>query len=117
MYDYVHGGKKKPSSRKDTGRLRFHYVNFSFCITRNLRLDLNKHCAGDVFCPEAALKFTDPSLQDLDPDVHAIIECEKRRQFRGLELIASENFTSRAVMEAVGSCLTNKYSEGLPGKR
>jgi len=74
--------------------------------------------AAQVSVPdEAALKFTDPSLQDLDPDVHAIIECEKRRQFRGLELIASENFTSRAVMEAVGSCLTNKYSEGLPGKR
>lgn len=69
------------------------------------------------FCTVAAQKFTDPSLQELDPDVHAIIECEKCRQFRGLELIASENFTSRAVMEAVGSCLTNKYSEGLPGKR
>uniref|UniRef100_A0A6N2L0E2 glycine hydroxymethyltransferase n=1 Tax=Salix viminalis TaxID=40686 RepID=A0A6N2L0E2_SALVM len=39
------------------------------------------------------------------------------KQFKSLELIASENFTSRAVMEAVGSCLTNKYSEGLPGKR
>ncbi|CAM6023774.1 unnamed protein product [Sphagnum balticum] len=64
-----------------------------------------------------ALQFSDPSLRETDPDVHAIIECEKRRQFRGLELIASENFTSRAVMEAVGSCLTNKYSEGLPGKR
>jgi glycine hydroxymethyltransferase len=49
--------------------------------------------------------------------VASIIEKEKDRQFRGLELIASENFTSRAVMEAVGSCLTNKYSEGLPGKR
>jgi glycine/serine hydroxymethyltransferase len=71
---------------------------------------------GNAFV-EAALRFSDPSLEELDPDVHAIIECEKRRQFRGLELIASENFTSRAVMEAVGSCLTNKYSEGLPGKR
>ena len=46
-----------------------------------------------------------------------IIKNEKRRQTFGLELIASENFTSRAVMEANGSCLTNKYSEGLPGKR
>eukprot|EP01018_Ginkgo_biloba_P006469 Gb_16208 [translate_table: standard] len=61
--------------------------------------------------------FADPSLTEADPEVHAIIERERRRQFRGLELIASENFTSRAVMEAVGSCLTNKYSEGLPGKR
>jgi glycine hydroxymethyltransferase len=65
----------------------------------------------------ASLHFADLALEDLDPEMHAIIENEKRRQFRGLELIASENFTSRAVMEAVGSCLTNKYSEGLPGKR
>ena len=49
--------------------------------------------------------------------MYAIIKNEKRRQIYGLELIASENFTSRAVMEANGSCLTNKYSEGLPGKR
>ena len=49
--------------------------------------------------------------------VYAIVKAEKRRQVHGLELIASENFTSRAVMDANGSCLTNKYSEGLPGKR
>ncbi|XP_026460421.1 serine hydroxymethyltransferase 3, chloroplastic-like, partial [Papaver somniferum] len=51
------------------------------------------------------------------PEVRSIIDSEKNRQFNSLELIASENFTSRAVMEAVGSCLTNKYSEGLHGKR
>ncbi|KAK6912784.1 Serine hydroxymethyltransferase-like domain [Dillenia turbinata] len=61
--------------------------------------------------------FVDHGLAEADPDVRAIIDKEKQRQFRSLELIASENFTSRAVMEAVGSCLTNKYSEGLPGKR
>ncbi|XP_074317325.1 serine hydroxymethyltransferase 3, chloroplastic [Silene latifolia] len=61
--------------------------------------------------------FKDYSLGDVDPEVHDIIGKEKQRQFKSLELIASENFTSRAVMEAVGSCLTNKYSEGLPGKR
>ncbi|XP_068651459.1 serine hydroxymethyltransferase 3, chloroplastic [Aristolochia californica] len=59
----------------------------------------------------------DKSLSETDIEVHAIIGKEKHRQFQCLELIASENFTSRAVMEAVGSCLTNKYSEGLPGKR
>lgn len=59
----------------------------------------------------------DYGLTEADPEVQAIIDSEKNRQFRSLELIASENFTSRAVMEAVGSCLTNKYSEGLPGKR
>ncbi|CAH1419975.1 unnamed protein product [Lactuca virosa] len=61
--------------------------------------------------------FVDHELSNVDPEVSAIIYNEKQRQFRSLELIASENFTSRAVMEAVGSCLTNKYSEGLPGKR
>ncbi|KAL6125636.1 hypothetical protein ACLB2K_073691 [Fragaria x ananassa] len=61
--------------------------------------------------------FVDNALSEADPEVLAIIEKEKERQFKSLELIASENFTSRAVMETVGSCLTNKYSEGLPGKR
>ncbi|KAL7164548.1 hypothetical protein ACSBR2_040450 [Camellia fascicularis] len=61
--------------------------------------------------------FVDYGLSDADPEVRSIIDKEKQRQFKSLELIASENFTSRAVMEAVGSCLTNKYSEGLPGKR
>jgi glycine hydroxymethyltransferase len=70
-----------------------------------------------LFAVEKKAPFPDLALSELDPEVASIIEKEKDRQFRGLELIASENFTSRAVMEAVGSCLTNKYSEGLPGKR
>lgn len=52
-----------------------------------------------------------------DTTVFSLIEKERERQTRGIELIASENFTSRQVMEAVGSELTNKYAEGLPGKR
>jgi glycine hydroxymethyltransferase len=52
-----------------------------------------------------------------DPEVYEIIKKEKTRQVRGLELIASENFTSKAVLEAMGSCMHNKYSEGYPGKR
>jgi len=56
-------------------------------------------------------------LKECDPEIYALIKAEEKRQFSGLELIASENFTSMAVMEAVGSCLTNKYSEGLPGRR
>jgi glycine hydroxymethyltransferase len=58
-----------------------------------------------------------PSLADVDPEIATAIEFEARRQFQNIELIASENFTSRAVMEAQGSCLTNKYAEGYPGKR
>jgi glycine hydroxymethyltransferase len=63
------------------------------------------------------LPLPDLSLKDKDPEIFGMIENEKRRQHEGIELIASENFTSKAVMEALGSCLTNKYSEGYPGKR
>ena len=56
-------------------------------------------------------------LRQTDPDVFAALKSEERRQLDGLELIASENYTSAAVMEAVGSVFTNKYAEGYPGKR
>jgi len=56
-------------------------------------------------------------LKHQDPELFSLIEKETHRQNFGLELIASENFTSRAVMEAAGTTLTNKYAEGLPGKR
>lgn len=58
-----------------------------------------------------------PSLRSTDPDVAAAIEAEIRRQRDGIELIASENFVSSAVLRAVGSVLTNKYAEGYPGRR
>src|SRR4026208_1301517 len=58
-----------------------------------------------------------PVLSEYDPDVAAIIRREVDRQREGLELIASENFVSEAVLEAMGTPLTNKYAEGLPGKR
>ncbi len=57
------------------------------------------------------------ALADADPDVATAISREVERQNDGLELIASENFVSRAVLEAAGSVLTNKYAEGYPGKR
>ena len=56
-------------------------------------------------------------LKDADREMYDLIQLEKRRQIGGIELIASENFTSAPVMEALGSALTNKYSEGLPGAR
>ncbi len=56
-------------------------------------------------------------LADIDPEVATALRDEARRQHRNLELIASENFVSEAVLEAVGSILTNKYAEGYPGKR
>ncbi|KAJ7946606.1 Serine hydroxymethyltransferase [Quillaja saponaria] len=59
----------------------------------------------------------DQPLRVADPDIYDIMEKEKQRQYKGIELIASENFVCRAVIEALGSHLTNKYSEGMPGAR
>src|SRR5437868_13107249 len=56
-------------------------------------------------------------LKQSDPQVWQAIADERRRQQQGLEMIASENYTSPAVLEAQGSVLTNKYAEGYPGKR
>src|SRR5437868_15487941 len=57
------------------------------------------------------------SLAEIDPEIARAIDQEIDRQARTIELIASENFVSEAVLEALGSPLTNKYAEGLPGKR
>ncbi len=56
-------------------------------------------------------------LSKTDPEIADIIEKERLRQQNGLELIASENLVSHAVLEAMGSIMTNKYAEGYPGKR
>src|SRR3984957_12623952 len=56
-------------------------------------------------------------LAEADPEIAAAVDHEIRRQHEGLEMIASENFVSQAVLEAVGSVFTNKYAEGYPGKR
>ncbi len=61
--------------------------------------------------------MTGSLLSQADPEVAASIGRERRRQIEGIELIASENYASAAVLEAVGTVLTNKYAEGLPGKR
>ncbi len=58
-----------------------------------------------------------PHLRRFDPEIHRAIQAEEARQREQLEMIASENFASRAVLEATGSALTNKYAEGLPGRR
>ena len=56
-------------------------------------------------------------LAEADPEIAAAVDHEIRRQHEGLEMIASENFVSQAVLEAAGSVFTNKYAEGYPGKR
>ncbi|KAH8946982.1 hypothetical protein BDL97_11G015300 [Sphagnum fallax] len=74
----------------------------------------------ESLAPKSSVTWTkqlNSSLEEIDPEITDIIEHEKNRQWKGLELIPSENFTSRSVMEAVGSVMTNKYSEGYPGAR
>jgi glycine hydroxymethyltransferase len=63
------------------------------------------------------MSFDLPHLSQVDPEIAQAIRDEMHRQQYGLELIASENFTSEAIMEATGSVMTNKYAEGYPGKR
>ncbi|MEZ5080032.1 MAG: serine hydroxymethyltransferase, partial [Thermoleophilia bacterium] len=69
------------------------------------------------------MSFTDQSsylsqdIGECDREIAALLRAEAERQTQTLEMIASENFTSHAVMQAAGSPLTNKYAEGLPGKR
>ena len=63
------------------------------------------------------LELSRPSALETDADVAGAIAREEGRQRNAIELIASENFVSAAVLEAVGSVLTNKYAEGYPGKR
>ncbi|UYL08146.1 serine hydroxymethyltransferase [Bdellovibrio sp. SKB1291214] len=63
------------------------------------------------------MNSTSMTLNQVDPEVFGVIQKESERQQYGLEMIASENYTSKAVMEAQGSILTNKYAEGYPGKR
>ena len=59
----------------------------------------------------------DHTLKVADPELYNIIKLEEKRQYGGIELIASENFAYKAVFEVNGSCLTNKYCEGYPGAR
>uniref|UniRef100_A0A6I8P6H1 Serine hydroxymethyltransferase n=2 Tax=Ornithorhynchus anatinus TaxID=9258 RepID=A0A6I8P6H1_ORNAN len=89
------------------------------CVPPTVRAARAQH-GGAAVAPagEVAGGWTgQESLADSDPEMWRLLQREKDRQCRGLELIASENFCSRAALEALGSCLNNKYSEGYPGKR
>jgi glycine hydroxymethyltransferase len=76
-----------------------------------------KQTAEQTSIGRAELERMNRPLREVDPEVADILELEARRQATGLELIPSENLVSEAVLEAVGSVLTNKYAEGYPGKR
>ena len=66
--------------------------------------------------PNQSAAFNAP-LSEVDPEIAAVLQQELDRQRHTLEMIASENFVSRAILETTGSVLTNKYAEGYPGKR
>ncbi|KAL8130245.1 hypothetical protein V2J09_019400 [Rumex salicifolius] len=86
----------------------------SICSSSSKRVSVNSSLESRC---SAVKSWGNQSLVAADPEIFDIIEREKLRQFKGIELIASENFVCRAVMEALGSHLTNKYSEGMPGAR
>ncbi len=73
------------------------------------------HSQEDALSPQG--KFFSATLEQADPEIYGVLVSELARQHDEIELIASENYVSRAVLEAAGSVLTNKYAEGYPGKR
>lgn len=92
-------------------------------VLTNSRIICFSQSARSVFInPTATMSrntsnLLNSNLWDSDPELFAIIQNEKKRQVTGLEMIASENFTSLPVLQCLSSCLHNKYSEGLPGQR
>jgi glycine hydroxymethyltransferase len=97
------------------GQGRAVYETCKETIARALPTLLKKINTSPMTTSASANEFS--ALAAADPEIAAAIRHEHERQFEHIELIASENFTSRAVMEAQGSCLTNKYAEGYPGRR
>uniref|UniRef100_A0A3B1JFJ6 Serine hydroxymethyltransferase n=1 Tax=Astyanax mexicanus TaxID=7994 RepID=A0A3B1JFJ6_ASTMX len=95
-------------------------MKYVFCVScsfHSFNMAHTNGCCVDKDTWESHNSMMKESLSTNDPEVFDIIKKEKKRQTYGLELIASENFASRAVLEALGSCMNNKYSEGYPGQR
>lgn len=103
----------------------FNLLGHSICPKRPRDMSFNQPPSKCVVVESEGLEarraavraWGNQPLAVADPEIHEMMEKEKKRQFKGIELIASENFVCRAVMEALGSHLTNKYSEGFPGGR
>lgn len=104
----------------------FRILGHSMCLKRRRDSESSSSSSVSKRCVEqpslearrkAVRAWGNQPLCVADPDVFGIMEKEKERQYKGIELIASENFVCQAVMEALGSHLTNKYSEGMPGAR
>lgn len=82
-------------------------------VARKAAMRCGRTCIATSDCR----RHVHAAVEGADPELHALLMEERQRQREGIELIASENFTSAAVMETLGSCLTNKYCEGYPGAR
>ncbi|KAK2659581.1 hypothetical protein Ddye_006114 [Dipteronia dyeriana] len=121
--DKVHSENNGEDNEKEEEQEEFSILGHPMCLKRQRdgqTLPLSKRFAMEqgLESRRASVRaWGNQPLPMADPEIHEIMEKEKRRQFNGIELIASENFVCRAVMEALGSHLTNKYSEGLPGAR
>ncbi|XP_070547159.1 serine hydroxymethyltransferase, mitochondrial-like [Ptychodera flava] len=106
--------------------LRFTALSFNMAVRRfspavsriiSRRFQSTQSAAAERQAETQAAWNGQETLAESDPEIMALVWEEKDRQKRGLELIASENFASRAVLESLGSCLNNKYSEGYAGQR
>uniref|UniRef100_A0A1D1XDZ5 Serine hydroxymethyltransferase n=1 Tax=Anthurium amnicola TaxID=1678845 RepID=A0A1D1XDZ5_9ARAE len=110
----------------------FSILGYPMCLRKRKEGESSSSCSSSSLHPQKRAALVEPDLDTrratvrawgnqglpvADPDMYEIMEKEKERQFKGIELIASENFVCRAVLDALGSHLTNKYSEGLPGSR
>ncbi|KAF2115293.1 serine hydroxymethyltransferase-domain-containing protein [Lophiotrema nucula] len=99
------------------GSLRTSIRPFAFSIATNHPRILSHQWRGFASSLDSQHKLLSADLEDADPAVYQIIEKEKNRQKHFINLIPSENFTSQAVLDALGSVMQNKYSEGYPGAR
>lgn len=125
-----HREEDENSDRESEGEEKveeFRILGHSMCLKRKRDCDSlsssSSLCKGGRVSTELGSRrnsvraWGNQTLRQADPDLFEIMEKEKQRQCKGIELIASENFVCKAVMEALGSHLTNKYSEGMPGAR
>ncbi|KAG1369917.1 serine hydroxymethyltransferase 7 [Cocos nucifera] len=125
-------GANDPDESDDEQRPEeFSILGYPMCLKRQRRGESSSSCSSTSLHPSkraavgpdlesrrATIRaWGNQPLSTADPDVFDLMEKERQRQVRGIELVASENFVCRAVLEALGSHLTNKYSEGMPGAR
>ncbi|KAI7743770.1 hypothetical protein M8C21_021114 [Ambrosia artemisiifolia] len=118
----------KESKIGDEEDEEFRILGHSMCLKRRRDKDRDsidsasshtqsKRCQTLESRRQVVRAWGNQSLQEADPDIFELLDKEKRRQYKGIELIASENFVCKAVLEALGSHVANKYSEGMPGAR